>query len=80
MWSGPEGLPFNNRCRSGTPIEDDAITLRRKVFVERTPRKPRHAGDLMPVDDIARAHGREVLMAMGELVRLADCSPIVAPS
>ncbi|SDX38505.1 hypothetical protein SAMN05216215_1010110 [Saccharopolyspora shandongensis] len=80
MWFGPDGLPFNNRYCSGTPIEDDVIALRRKVFVERTPRKPRQAGDLTLVDDIARAPDREVLMAMGELVRLADCSPIVAPS
>jgi alpha-ketoglutarate-dependent taurine dioxygenase len=87
MEFGPDGLPFNSRYGSGAPIDDDVIALLNKVYEEHTLREPWQAGDLMLVDNIARAHSREpyegareVLVAMGEPVRLADCAPTVTPS
>ncbi|MBB5158465.1 TauD/TfdA family dioxygenase [Saccharopolyspora phatthalungensis] len=87
MEFGPDGLPFNSRFGGGEPIGDDVIALLNKVYDEHTQREPWQTGDLMLVDNIARAHSREpyegareVLVAMGEPVRLADCFPTVTPS
>ncbi|GGI83992.1 hypothetical protein GCM10011581_21510 [Saccharopolyspora subtropica] len=87
MEFGPDGLPFNSRYGNGDPIGDDVIALLNKVYEEHTQREPWQAGDLMLVDNIARAHSREpyegsreVLVAMGDPVRVADCAPTVALS
>ncbi|TLZ54349.1 MAG: TauD/TfdA family dioxygenase, partial [Gammaproteobacteria bacterium] len=47
-------------------------------------REPWQAGDLMLVDNLRTAHGREpfegsrqVLVAMADAVHLADCSPTI---
>ncbi|GAA4617074.1 TauD/TfdA family dioxygenase [Saccharopolyspora hordei] len=87
MEFGPDGLPFNSRYGSGAPIEDDVVALLNKVYEEHTRREPWQTGDLMLVDNIAQAHSREpyegareVLVAMGEPVSLASCSPTVSPS
>ena len=87
MEFGPDGLPFNSRYGSGEPIGDDVIALLNEVYERHTLREPWQAGDLMLVDNIARAHSREpyegsreVLVAMGEPVRLADCSPTITPA
>ena len=52
-----------------------------------TVRETWHVGDLLMVDNILNAHGREafsgarkILVAMGDPVSLADCSPQTAPS
>lgn len=79
---GPEGLPFNSRFGDGDPIDADVIALLNEVYEQHTLREPWQTGDLMLVDNIACAHSREpyegareVLVAMGAPVRLADCSP-----
>ncbi|CAM03549.1 alpha-ketoglutarate-dependent taurine dioxygenase [Saccharopolyspora erythraea NRRL 2338] len=85
MEFGPGGLPFNSHYGSGEPIGDDVIALLNEVYERHTLREPWQAGDLMLVDNIARAHSREpyegsreVLVAMGDPVRLAECSPTIA--
>lgn len=62
----------------------DAIN---EVYQAVTVRETWQRGDLMLVDNILCAHGREsytgdrkILVAMGEPVPLADCSPSTAPS
>ncbi len=55
-----------------------------EVYEANTAREPWQAGDLMLVDNVRTAHGREhfegpreVLVAMADAVHLADCSPTI---
>jgi alpha-ketoglutarate-dependent taurine dioxygenase len=79
---GADGLPFNTRFGNGDPIDEDIVQLLNEVYEANTAREPWQAGDLMLVDNIRTAHSREpydgpreVLVAMADAVRLADCSP-----
>ncbi|WP_340688001.1 TauD/TfdA family dioxygenase [Amycolatopsis coloradensis] len=81
---GADALPFNTRFGNGDAIGEDVIRLINKVYEATTAREPWQAGDLMLVDNIRTAHSRdpyegprEVLVAMADPVRLADCSPTV---
>lgn len=81
---GADGLPFNTRFGDGDPIGEDVVQLLNQVYEANTVREPWHAGDLMLVDNVRTAHSREpfegpreVLVAMADAVRLADCSPTV---
>ncbi|MFC0436995.1 TauD/TfdA family dioxygenase [Kutzneria buriramensis] len=81
---GAEALPFNTSFGDGDPIGDDVVQLLNEVYQDHTVREPWQAGDLMVVDNLRTAHGREpfegsreVLVAMADAVRLADCSPTV---
>ncbi|MGW2562998.1 TauD/TfdA family dioxygenase [Streptomyces sp. NPDC001514] len=84
---GADGLPFNTRYGNGDPIGEDVIQLLNKVYEDSTVREPWQAGDLMLVDNIRTAHSRqayegerEVLVAMADPVRLADCSRTCSPT
>ena len=81
---GAEGLPFNTRYGNGDPIGEDVVELLNTVYEANTAREPWQAGDLLVVDNVRTAHSREpfegpreVLVAMADAVRLADCSPTV---
>jgi alpha-ketoglutarate-dependent taurine dioxygenase len=81
---GAEGLPFNTRFGGGDPIGEDVVELLNEVYEARTVREPWQAGDLMLVDNLRLAHSREpyegpreVLVAMTDPVRLADCAPTI---
>lgn len=81
---GADGLPFNTRFGDGDPIGEGVVQLLNDVYAANTLREPWQAGDLMLVDNIRTAHSREpfqgereVVVAMGDPVRLADCSPTV---
>ncbi|MER6999215.1 TauD/TfdA family dioxygenase [Streptomyces sp. NPDC000410] len=81
---GADGLPFNTRFGNGDPIGEDVVALLNKVYEANTAREPWQAGDLMVVDNVRTAHSREpfegpreVVVAMADAVRLADCSPTV---
>ena len=81
---GADGLPFNTRFGNGDPIGEDVVALLNRVYETNTAREPWQAGDLMLVDNVRTAHSREpfegpreVLVAMADAVRLADCSPPV---
>jgi alpha-ketoglutarate-dependent taurine dioxygenase len=81
---GPDALPFNTRFGNGDPIGEDVVHLLNEVYEANTTREPWQAGDLMLVDNIRTAHSRdpyegprEVLVALADTVRLADCSPTV---
>jgi alpha-ketoglutarate-dependent taurine dioxygenase len=80
----PDGLPFNTRYGDGAPIGEDTVRLLNDVYQSHTVREAWQAGDLMLVDNVRTAHSREpyegpreVLVAMADAVRLADCSPTV---
>ncbi|MFB9907868.1 TauD/TfdA family dioxygenase [Allokutzneria oryzae] len=79
---GQDGLPFNTRFGNGEEITEDIVQVINKTYDSVTLREPWRAGDLMLVDNLRMAHSREpfdgpreVLVAMGYPVRLADCSP-----
>ncbi len=81
---GPDGLPFNTRFGNGDPVGEDVVQLLNQVYEANTAREPWQPGDLLLVDNIRTAHSREafegpreVLVAMADVVRLADCSPAV---
>ena len=84
---GADALPFNTRFGNGGPIGKDVVQLLNKIYEANTAREPWQAGDLMLVDNVRTAHSREpfegpreVLVAMADPVRLADCSPTVQVS
>ncbi len=81
---GADGLPFNTRFGNGDPVGEDVVQLLNQVYEANTAREPWQSGDLLLVDNIRTAHSREpfegpreVLVAMADVVRLADCSPTV---
>ncbi|EWM18983.1 TauD/TfdA family dioxygenase [Kutzneria sp. 744] len=81
---GADAMPFNTSFGDGDPIGEDVVQLLNEVYQDNTVRESWQAGDLLLVDNIRTAHGREpfegsreVLAAMADAVRLADCSPTV---
>src|SRR5207249_10593091 len=81
---GEDGLPFNTRFGNGDAIGADVVQLINEVYEANTARERWQAGDLMLVDNVRTAHGRdpfegprEVLVAMADAVHLADCSPTI---
>src|SRR6266545_3738026 len=81
---GEDGLPFTTRFGDGGPIGPDIVQVINQAYEANTLREPWRPGDLMLVDNIRTAHGREpfqgpreVLVAMADAVRLADWAPTI---
>jgi alpha-ketoglutarate-dependent taurine dioxygenase len=81
---GEDGLPFNTRFGNGEPIGKDVVQLINDAYDAVTVREPWQSGDLMLVDNIRTAHGREpfdgareIVVGMADATRLVDCSPRV---
>jgi alpha-ketoglutarate-dependent taurine dioxygenase len=81
---GEDGLPFNTCFGNGDPIGADVVQAINEVYEAHTARERWQAGDLMLVDNVRTAHGREpfegpreVLVAMADPASLADCSPTI---
>src|SRR5207244_872248 len=81
---GEDGLPFNTRFGNGDPIGADVVAAIDEVYEAHTARERWQAGDLMLVDNVRTAHGRdefegsrEVLVAMADAVHLVDSSPTI---
>ena len=73
---GEHGLPFNTRFGDGDPIGADVVQLINQVYEENTARERWQSGDLMLLDNVRTAHGREpyegpreVLVAMADPVK-----------
>jgi alpha-ketoglutarate-dependent taurine dioxygenase len=84
---GEDGLPFNTRFGNGDAIGADVVQVINEAYEAHTAREPWQAGDLMLVDNVRTAHGkepfqgpREVVVAMADAVHLADCSPTIEVS
>ena len=65
-------------------ISADVVQVINEVYEAHTARERWQAGDLMLVDNVRTAHGkepfqgpREVVVAMADAVHLADCSPTI---
>jgi hypothetical protein len=83
---GAENLPFSTAFGTGEPVTEQEIGAIEEAYRAATVRESWRAGDLLIVDNILAAHGREafvgdrkILVAMGEPVQLADCRPTVDP-
>src|SRR5258707_2548395 len=81
---GEDGLPFNTRFGNGDPIGAEVVELINDGYEANSARERWQAGDLMLVDNVRTAHGREpfegpreVLVAMADAVRLASSSPTI---
>jgi len=69
----PEDLPFNTYYGDGTTIEDDVVAELRQAYDDETVAFPWQTGDLLMIDNMLVAHGRQpyvgarkILTAMGE--------------
>lgn len=77
---GTDGLPFDTRYGDGAPIPDAVVADVRAAYEAEKVARPWRASDLMLVDNMLVAHGRQpyegerrVVVAMGEERRRADC-------
>jgi alpha-ketoglutarate-dependent taurine dioxygenase len=76
---GADGLPFNTRFGNGDPIGPDIVQVINETYEANTVREPWQAGDLLVVDNIRTAHGREpfegpreIVVALADGVRLGE--------
>lgn len=70
---GADGLPFNTCFGNGDPIGPDIVQVINDTYEAHTVREPWQAGDLLVVDNIRTAHGREPFEGPREIVvALAD--------
>jgi hypothetical protein len=76
---GEDGLPFNTRFGNGDPIDAGTVQTINEAYEANTVREPWQAGDLLLVDNIRTAHGRdpfegprEILVATADVVQPAD--------
>ncbi|WP_432828479.1 TauD/TfdA family dioxygenase [Dactylosporangium sp. CA-092794] len=84
---GEDGLPFETYVGDGTPLTEAEAGALNAVYDQVTLRETWQEGDLLLVDNILSAHGREayhgdrkILVAMGDPIALADCDPATEPS
>src|SRR5260221_5096510 len=74
---GEDGLPFNTRFGNGDAIGADVVQAINEAYEANTAREAWQAGDLMIVDNLRTAHGKEPVEGPREgLVALADALPI----
>jgi len=83
---GAQNLPFNTAFGTGEPCTAEDIEVIDDAYRAATVREFWAVGDLLLVDNLLCAHGREpftgdrkILVAMGEPVELARCRPTVEP-
>ncbi|EGX58017.1 hypothetical protein SZN_19947 [Streptomyces zinciresistens K42] len=84
---GRDGLPFNTALGDGTPLTPREVALLDAAYESATVRRTWQPGDLLLVDNVLTAHGRDpfrgdrrIVVAMGEPVALADCAPTLPVS
>ncbi|MFF7025892.1 TauD/TfdA family dioxygenase [Streptomyces klenkii] len=84
---GHDGLPFNTGFGDGLPFTRDELDTVNAAYEAATVRRAWEPGDLLLVDNILSAHGRDpfhgdrrIAVAMGAPVALADCRPTVQPA
>ncbi|MGW2224481.1 TauD/TfdA family dioxygenase [Streptomyces formicae] len=80
---GPDGLPFTTALGDGTPLTADEVAVLDAAYERATVRRAWRPGDLLLVDNVLAAHGRDpfrgdrkIVVAMGEPVAVADCRPV----
>lgn len=81
---GADGLPFETCFGDGTPVTEEDLAAIDAAYTGATMRRSWQPGDVMVVDNILAAHGREpfrgdrrIVVAMGDPVSVRDCRPTV---
>ncbi|WP_217145931.1 TauD/TfdA family dioxygenase [Streptomyces sp. AC627_RSS907] len=84
---GADGLPFNSAFGDGEPLTREDLRAVQAAYETATVRQPWEAGDLLLVDNILTAHGRDpfrgerkIVVAMGNPVDIDDCRPSTRPA
>jgi alpha-ketoglutarate-dependent taurine dioxygenase len=82
---GEDGLPFNTYAGDGARVTRSDVDAIRSAYSHCTMREAWQPGDILVVDNILCAHGRDayegerqIVVAMGDAVALSDCSPTPA--
>jgi hypothetical protein len=83
---GADNLPFGTVYGDGQPISQADIELIDAAYRQATVRETWKPGDVLIVDNILAAHGREsfrgdrkIVVGMGDEIALDDCRPTVPP-
>jgi alpha-ketoglutarate-dependent taurine dioxygenase len=78
---GPDGLPFDTYRGDGAPIGPEAVRTIHEAYESVTIRERWHAGDLLVIDNILMAHGRdpfrgrrETAVMMSAPTRMTECA------
>ncbi|MFF3736458.1 TauD/TfdA family dioxygenase [Streptomyces sp. NPDC002566] len=81
---GADGLPFETSFGDGEPVTKEDLAAIDAAYAGATMRRSWQPGDVMMVDNILAAHGRErfrgdrrIVVAMGDPVSVRDCLPTV---
>ncbi len=81
---GADGLPFATSLGDGAELTEAEVATLNAAYDAATVREPWQPGDVMIVDNILAAHGRDpfrgdrrIAVAMGDPVALVDCAPTV---
>jgi alpha-ketoglutarate-dependent taurine dioxygenase len=84
---GSDGLPFNTGMGDGEPLTRQDVETLNAAYAAATVRERWQTGDVMLVDNVLAAHGRDpfrgdrkIAVAMGEPVDVMDCRPGVPPA
>ncbi|MBW8800925.1 MAG: TauD/TfdA family dioxygenase [Streptomyces sp.] len=84
---GRDGLPFNTEFGDGAALSNEDLQAIQAAYDAATVRETWQPGDVMLVDNILTAHGRDpfrgdrkIVVAMGDPVELSECRPTVEPS
>jgi alpha-ketoglutarate-dependent taurine dioxygenase len=79
---GHDGLPFNTALGDGTSLSAQEVAVLDAAYERATVRQQWQPGDLLLVDNVLTAHGRDafrgdrrIVVAMGEPVALSECVP-----
>ncbi|MFF2044551.1 TauD/TfdA family dioxygenase [Kitasatospora sp. NPDC058170] len=84
---GPDGFPFNTGFGDGKPLGREDVEALNEAYRAATVRETWQVGDVMLVDNVLCAHGRDpfrgdrrIAVAMGRPVDVLDCRPSVLPT
>ncbi|MFJ7276864.1 TauD/TfdA family dioxygenase [Kitasatospora sp. NPDC098663] len=84
---GPDGFPFNTGFGDGEPLERADVDALNEAYHAATVRERWQVGDVMLVDNVLCAHGRDpyrgdrrIAVAMGQPLDVLDCRPSVRPT